>query len=64
MMIPLAQTQKLDSLNLSGNHFSDGLLLGQAIAENASLKSLNLSWNEFQTPDILKENAIAIILIS
>ena len=54
MMIPLANTQKLESLNLSGNLFSDGLLLGQAIAENASLKQLNLSWNQFQTPDILK----------
>ena len=38
----LADSQKLTTLNLSGNQFSDGKALGQVIAENASLKSINL----------------------
>ena len=38
MLGPLGNSQKLEFLNLSGNKLSDGVLLGQAIAENASLK--------------------------
>lgn len=46
----ISNSQKVEYLNLSENHFDDssGEILGPAIAENTSIKELNLSWNYFR----------------
>ena len=48
---------RIEYLDLSHNNFGEesGKILGQAIAENASIKTLNLSWN-----NIRRKGAIAI----